>query len=152
MFELHVRDDFQQRRQDFVFDGIFLQQCREVSGERERDFFSALIARFSVTFRHAHFCLLFYDLTNILSFQDLYSHTNWLHLLHTHKPDLLPCQQNHPFNMSRTILIGNKSDLVDQRVVDLEEVMELTQKVKCPYLEISVKSSDNMGELSCNNA
>jgi small GTP-binding protein len=44
------------------------------------------------------------------------------------------------------ILIGNKCDLEDMRVVDKEEGMDLARSWGCPFIEISAKTGENVVE------
>jgi small GTP-binding protein len=45
------------------------------------------------------------------------------------------------------ILVGNKCDLEEQRVVSKNESQELSSKWKCSYMEASAKTSTNIQEL-----
>jgi Ras-related protein Rab-1A len=42
------------------------------------------------------------------------------------------------------LLVGNKSDLVDQKVVDLAQATEFAESLKIPLLETSAKNSQNV--------
>ncbi|XP_063762878.1 ras-related protein ORAB-1-like isoform X2 [Eleginops maclovinus] len=46
-------------------------------------------------------------------------------------------------NVSR-LLVGNKSDLISKKVVDLSTGQDLASSLKIPFLETSAKSSDNV--------
>ena len=45
---------------------------------------------------------------------------------------------------SPIIIVGNKSDLIDERQVSLDEAMELADKLGFPYVEASAKSGKNV--------
>jgi len=44
------------------------------------------------------------------------------------------------------ILVGNKSDLVKERQVPIQEGKELAQEFGCPFLETSAKTGENVAE------
>jgi GTPase KRas protein len=44
------------------------------------------------------------------------------------------------------VLVGNKIDLPDSRVVSTEEGQELAKKLNCPFLEASAKQRVNVDE------
>jgi len=44
------------------------------------------------------------------------------------------------------ILVGNKSDLMKERQVSPQEGKELAKEFRCPFLETSAKSGDNVNE------
>nr|MDO8116381.1 Rab family GTPase [Candidatus Sigynarchaeota archaeon] len=45
------------------------------------------------------------------------------------------------------VIVGNKSDLVDQRAVPLIESQNLASRFTCMYMEASAKSGDHVAEL-----
>jgi len=49
-----------------------------------------------------------------------------------------------------SILVGNKCDLEEQRVVSKQEAQELASKWKCTHMEASAKTSTNINELFLN--
>jgi GTPase SAR1 family protein len=54
--------------------------------------------------------------------------------------------QEHASLGVKTILIGNKSDLVDERKVQYLEGKMLADKYCMPFLEVSAKTGDNIQE------
>ena len=44
------------------------------------------------------------------------------------------------------VLVGNKIDLVDSRVVSTDEGTELARKLNCPFVEASAKERINVDE------
>ena len=47
----------------------------------------------------------------------------------------------------RGVLIGNKSDLVDERVVSFQEGEELAKELCVPFIETSVLKRENVDEM-----
>jgi GTPase SAR1 family protein len=45
------------------------------------------------------------------------------------------------------VLVGNKCDLEDQRVVTTQQGEELAKKFGCPHFETSAKTRQNINEL-----
>ncbi|KAJ1931203.1 GTP-binding protein, partial [Linderina macrospora] len=45
------------------------------------------------------------------------------------------------------VLVGNKIDLKDQRVVSFEEADAMAKEFDCPYIETSAKTNNNISEL-----
>ena len=79
---------------------------------------------------------MFFDITNTNSFGNLTS--NWINLLSNYRPILLDNRIHHISSYqksSRTLLLGNKSDLNQQ--VALDDIMDLSKKIECPYMEVS---------------
>ncbi|MEM1658483.1 MAG: Rab family GTPase [Candidatus Jordarchaeales archaeon] len=74
--------------------------------------------------------LAVFDLTRKETFENL---SKWISRLRTYA---------NP-NVS-IVIVGNKSDLVDERQVSLEEAMELAEKIGVPYIETSAKSGKNV--------
>ena len=74
--------------------------------------------------------ILMFDLTNHPSFESL---PNWiLEVRESMKNDI------------DIILVGNKSDLTEQRVVSSEEIDEFAKKYNLKYFEISAKTGTNV--------
>ena len=67
-----------------------------------------------------------YDITNEKSFDSL---ENWLKHIRTHQ------------NKSKTILIGNKCDLKEERVISYEKGKELADSLNMEYYETSTKDN-----------
>ncbi|CAG9328617.1 RAB19_1 [Blepharisma stoltei] len=47
-------------------------------------------------------------------------------------------------NISLAILIGNKSDLINQREISFEEAKDFADELNIPYLEVSAKNGNNI--------
>ena len=75
-----------------------------------------------------------FDITNQKSFDDV---STWMENIKLAKGDDFPM-----------ILVGNKCDLVSKRIVEYEEGMELSQKYKIQYFEVSNKTGKNIQESS----
>ncbi|KAI4816004.1 hypothetical protein KUCAC02_006123, partial [Chaenocephalus aceratus] len=76
----------------------------------------------SIYYRGAHGIIIVYDVTE-----------QWLDEI-----DRYACE-----NVSR-LLVGNKSDLVSKKVVELSTAQDMASSLKVPLLETSAKSSDNV--------
>ncbi|KAM8904542.1 ras-related protein Rab-1B-like isoform 1-T1 [Spinachia spinachia] len=81
-------------------------------------------------YRGAHGIIIVYDVTEQESFHNV---KQWLDEI-----DRYACE-----NVSR-LLVGNKSDLVSKKVVDIATAQDLALSLKVPFLETSAKSSDNV--------
>ncbi|KAI9522386.1 Ras- protein Rab-1A [Dissostichus eleginoides] len=81
-------------------------------------------------YRGAHGIIIVYDVTEQESFNNV---KQWLDEI-----DRYACE-----NVSR-LLVGNKSDLVSKKVVELSTAQDLASSLKVPLLETSAKSSDNV--------
>ncbi|KAG2375225.1 hypothetical protein C9374_009848 [Naegleria lovaniensis] len=101
------------------------------------DFAADIHNRFANVAKHsyseAHAIIIVFDITNKESFQDLETH--WLGELQQQT-----LRENH-----FKILVGNKSDLVDKRVVT--NAQSLASKYGCEYMETSAKKGDNIDQL-----
>ena len=73
--------------------------------------------------------ILVFDLTRISTFQNI---DNWIKII---------CENTKPKFL---ILIGNKSDLINERKVSREEIMKYCQKNNFNYIETSVRSNSNI--------
>ena len=71
-----------------------------------------------------------FDLTKSDSFDHI---SNWIEEVHRHTPADLPI-----------VLVGNKSDLVDQRQVTREQATRLAQQLNVSYMETSALSASNV--------
>lgn len=81
-------------------------------------------------FRGAHACFIVCDVTDRESFEvvkDWYTET-----------------LDYAGRSTIVIIIGNKVDLVDQRVVETEEAVELARNLGCTYFETSAKTGENV--------
>ena len=85
-------------------------------------------------YKGAHGIIVVYDTTDKESFKSI---DNWMNEVEKHASD----------NVSK-ILVGNKSDLTDQRQVSLEEGKELADhyNIRSQFLETSAKESTNVEE------
>ncbi|KAK5869210.1 hypothetical protein PBY51_010158 [Eleginops maclovinus] len=81
-------------------------------------------------YRGAHGIIIVYDVTEQESFNNV---KQWLEEINRYA-----CE-----NVSR-LLVGNKSDLISKKVVDLSTGQDLASSLKIPFLETSAKSSDNV--------
>jgi len=76
--------------------------------------------------------LVIYDLTNYESFEHL---PQWIEEIRTNIKNEIPL-----------LLVGNKSDLTEQRAVNIEEINEFTEKFNLYYMETSAKTGDGVGD------
>lgn len=83
-------------------------------------------------FRGAHGIILVYDVTDPLSFENIRS---WMSNL----------QANVSVEVDR-ILIGNKCDMADKRVISTQRGQDLANEYGIPFFETSAKSSINVEE------
>lgn len=83
-------------------------------------------------FRGAHGIILVYDVTDPLSFENIRS---WMSNL----------QANAAADVDR-ILIGNKCDMADKRVISTQRGQDLANEYGIPFFETSAKSSINVEE------
>ena len=81
--------------------------------------------------KKANGVLLVYDISERVSFQNI---ENWIESI----------KENS--NGIPTILIGNKSDLNDERVVSFEEGNQKAEEFGCPFYETSCKNGDNVNK------
>lgn len=73
--------------------------------------------------------VLVFDLTRMITFKNV---ENWIKIIK---------ENTQPKYM---LLIGNKSDLADQREVQNEEIMKYCEESKLNYIEISAKTDNNV--------
>ncbi|MFX1454211.1 MAG: GTP-binding protein [Promethearchaeota archaeon] len=76
--------------------------------------------------------LLIFDLTNSASFDHL---PGWIEEVRANVKIEIPL-----------LLVGNKSDLADQRVVSLEEINKFTENFNLYYMETSAKTGEGVGD------
>ena len=76
--------------------------------------------------------LLIFDLTNSATFE--------------HLPGWIEEVRNNIKNEIPFLLVGNKSDLVDQRAVSLDEINTFTRDFNLYYMETSAKTGDGVGD------
>jgi len=76
--------------------------------------------------------LLIFDLTNSSSFEHL---PQWIEEVRANVKTEIPL-----------LLVGNKSDLVDQRAVSLEEINIFTRDFNLYYMETSAKTGEGVGD------
>jgi len=82
-------------------------------------------------YRGAHGAIIVYDCTNRQSFENV---KKWLQEVDTNTAGL--CK----------LIVGNKSDLVDEKVVDTESGKALAEMLNVPFLETSAKEFKNVNE------
>ena len=85
-------------------------------------------------FRGTQACILVADLTSSESLNGLQI---WYDLLEDNVED----SQDLPI-----VIMLNKVDLVDQRVIDEKEIMAVANKLNCKYFEVSAKTSEGVHE------
>jgi Ras-related protein Rab-11A len=76
--------------------------------------------------------VLVFDLTNSASFEHL---PQWIEEVRSNIKADIPI-----------LLVGNKSDLVDQRAVSIEEISNFTRDFNLYYMETSAKTGDGVGD------
>ena len=76
--------------------------------------------------------LLIFDLTNTGSFEHL---PQWIEEVRANVKTEIPL-----------LLVGNKSDLVDQRTISLEEINNFTRSFNLYYMETSAKTGEGVGD------
>ena len=81
-------------------------------------------------YKDADGIILVYDITKKSSFDSLES---WLEEIKNNSPEY-----------AEVILVGNKSDLTDKRVVQIEEAEEYAQHKKLSFIEVSAKTGRNI--------
>ncbi|CDR41326.1 CYFA0S07e00738g1_1 [Cyberlindnera fabianii] len=84
-------------------------------------------------YRGASGIILVYDVTDERTFENV---RNWFQTVHQHAND-----------DTQLILVGNKSDETDLRVVQYDQGSALASELGIPFLEASAKTSDNVDEL-----
>lgn len=72
--------------------------------------------------------MVVFDLTDSQTFHNVH---NWLKQIKTHVGD----------NVCK-LLVGNKSDLADQRAVTKEQIAQLASEINCEYFEVSAKTGE----------
>lgn len=87
----------------------------------------------SLSFRGSHGVMLFYDITNHKSFENV---SYWMNTIRT---------SSLPDNV-KVILIGNKCDLENRRVVDSKSGEDLARELNVPFFETSTKANINIEE------
>jgi len=83
-------------------------------------------------YRGAHGIIVVYDVTDKVSFNNV---KQWLGEI-----DRYACQSVNK------LLVGNKADLVEKKVVDVNEAKEFADSLRIPFLETSAKSAQNVDE------
>ena len=83
-------------------------------------------------YRGAHGIIVVYDVTDKVSFNNV---KQWLSEI-----DRYACQAVNK------LLVGNKADLVDKRVVETQEAKEFADSIGISFLETSAKSNKNVEE------
>ena len=76
--------------------------------------------------------ILVFDLTNSASFEHL---PQWIEEIRANIKAEIP-----------VLLVGNKSDLIDQRAVSVEELNKFTRDFNLYYMETSAKTGDGVGD------
>lgn len=91
-------------------------------------------------YKGARGIILVFDITNYDSFENLH---NWMN-------DINDNSDNY---FVPIVLVGNKCDLIDKREVNLDEIIELSDKLDIDYIEVSAKEKINLDKIfiSINN-
>ena len=82
--------------------------------------------------RHCDGVILMYDITNRKTFDSI---SEWIKNIYEKKDEDYPL-----------VLIGNKCDLEDERIISKEEGLEKAEKYKTIYIETSAKEGINVGK------
>ena len=82
-------------------------------------------------YRGAHGCIGVFDMTSRNSFEEL-------------KDNLEHVQELYELTGSRIILLGNKSDLQEQRQVTNTEAAKFAESIGCVFFETSAKTAENV--------
>ncbi|CAF4653641.1 unnamed protein product [Rotaria sp. Silwood1] len=106
-----------------VIDGKKIKTQDTAGQER----FKTVIPQF---YRGSEGALAVFDLTKPDSFDHI---TTWIEEVHRHTPSDLPI-----------VLVGNKSDLVDQRKVSREQATALAEQLNLSYMETSALNASNV--------
>ena len=114
--------DYMDKTVDYNNLKVFLQ-IWDTSGEEK---FRSITRNF---YRNADGLLVVFDLTCKESFNHV---KNWLNEAKEHKNDI------------KTILVGNKLDLEDEREVNKETALKFAEKNNLKYLETSAKNGKNI--------
>ncbi|AYV75487.1 MAG: GTP-binding protein YPTC1 [Terrestrivirus sp.] len=83
-------------------------------------------------YRGAHGIIIVYDITNKESFDNVQT---WLHEITRYSSETV-CR----------LLIGNKSDLVDKRIIEYSAGNELGQSLNIPFIETSAMNASNVSD------
>lgn len=81
-------------------------------------------------YRGAHAILIFFDITNYKSFDNV---NMWLKEI-----------DEHCLNKVEKILIGTKTDLSNYRAVSINEIQDFAKKINILYFETSAKTGENI--------
>ena len=84
-------------------------------------------------YRGAHGIIIVYDITCKESFKNI---KNWLHQINQYANEKV-----------LKIIVGNKSDLQDKRVVEKKEVEEFCKENNIYHIETSAKNSNNIKDI-----
>jgi small GTP-binding protein len=76
--------------------------------------------------------VLVFDLTNYASFEHL---PQWIEEVRANIKNEIPL-----------LLVGNKSDLIDQRTISIKEINQFTKDFNLYYMETSAKTGDGVGD------
>lgn len=95
---------------------------------------SSSFAMRDLMFRRGEGFIILYDITSQSSFNNV---EHW-------REQIIEIKENVK---TPIILVGNKSDLEDERMVTEEEGRNKAKNYECPFFEISAKSRDNIEEI-----
>ncbi|PMD54811.1 rab GTPase SrgA [Hyaloscypha bicolor E] len=84
-------------------------------------------------YRYSNGVFLVYDVASEGSFNDIQSY--WSQSVNQHAPE-----------KATKILVGNKSDLIERRVVSTKRGEELADKLGIPFFEVSAKNNLELGK------
>lgn len=83
-------------------------------------------------YRGAHGIMMVYDITDKISFNNI---KHWMSEV-----------ERYSSKNAKTILIGNKSDIISKRQVEFEIAEQFAKEQEIPFLETSAKKADNVDE------
>ncbi len=111
-------------KKELIYDGAQVNLILwDVAGQNK---FREVRSRF---YAGSNAAIIVFDVTNLISFDHV---ENWYYELKRYCGDI-------PF-----LLLGNKIDLVDERIVTTDIIEPITKKLNLPYFETSAKTGENV--------
>jgi small GTP-binding protein len=84
----------------------------------------------TIHYRNSHCFILLFDLTDVISFKKLEDYLEMIQLHMTFEPLI--------------IIFGTKKDIINRRVVKIEDISAFREQNKFEYFEISSKTNENI--------